>query len=493
MHEEKINAPVPVPPVDQSWSLMRSALDAQMPVVKAPVGKAFYLRPRFIGVLLVGAALTVVLIKVVVRPRYSSGANASAAVSANSSTPDSSAQASSSPPTVAPSTVAPSTAVPLTATTSSATALSGTASNTTSSALPGKNVRIFSKHAHESPGMSSTHRSSVSTASPGSQNSQKSTQEKIITEMGNRRLRGAGSRSNDTASGSNASAAGSNAPASRSKTPARRQTFPVGLAALSPGVGPASIRFRLADSLLRKRAMKPNNLPQTLSAAAHTLTFTAGLTLSGRFNLSQQQAAPYAINGSRNIWADYLPSVHARAYYGDTWDLQVDLTALQPQYTRSTVVDSTGGDSSSIFPFQGYRQYNVYSAKKLFYSELSASIHRRVFKGLWLGAGLTYGHLQGAVGDRQLLMKATNPGVNDTVLTSEIVSIKSNDTAYNRLSRSDWRFLLDAEYQWRRLTLGLRYERAVNSWLPVQADGARGKQNNQSFTLRISYELWKRR
>ena len=332
--------------------------------------------------------------------------------------------------------------------------------------------------------------------------------------MDRRKIRGAASGSNDSvtgsnipasgsnipasgsnipASGSNIPASGSTLPASRSNTPARRQTSPVGLAALSPAGGPASIRFRLADSLLRKRAMNPGNFPQSPSATAHALIFTAGLTLSGRLNLSQLQAAPYTINGSRNIWADYLPSVHARAYYGGNWDLQVDLTALQPQYTRSTVVDSTGGDSSTISPFQGYRQYNVYSAKKLFYSELSATVHHRVFNNLWLGAGFTYGHLQGAVGDRQLLMKATNPGVSDTVLTSEIVSIKSNDTAYNRISRSDWRFLLDAEYRWRRLTLGLRYERAVNSWLPVQPDGARGAQNNQSFTLRVSYELWRRR
>src|SRR5580692_10069119 len=52
--------PVPVPPVDESWSLMRSVLDVRMPVTKV-----FYLRPRFLGALAFTAAVTTIVFKTI--------------------------------------------------------------------------------------------------------------------------------------------------------------------------------------------------------------------------------------------------------------------------------------------------------------------------------------------------------------------------------------------------------------------------------------------
>jgi hypothetical protein len=273
---------------------------------------------------------------------------------------------------------------------------------------------------------------------------------------------------------------------------ARRQTYPIGLASLP--ADKSSRRFAFADSQLRKYVLQQHIV---IIAAPRRGGFTytfAGVTLAAPLNLSQQQASPYTINGRRNLLADYLPTAHLRKHFDRGWDLLIDLAPLQPQYPRSTVIDSTGGDSSSISPFQGYRQYNVYTLKKLFYSDLSVGLYHNIgYSNIWLGGGLTYGRLLGAVGDREMLMKATNPGVNDTTINAEIVSIKSNDTAYKRLSLSDWRYFVEAQYFIYPFTLGLRYERAINSYLPLQADGSRGTHNNQSFTLRLSYELWRRR
>src|SRR5580704_7252632 len=68
MREEKIPSesegsdepPIPVPPANESWSLMRDALDVRMPVTKA-----FYLRPRLLGVVAITAAVTIMVFKTI--------------------------------------------------------------------------------------------------------------------------------------------------------------------------------------------------------------------------------------------------------------------------------------------------------------------------------------------------------------------------------------------------------------------------------------------
>jgi hypothetical protein len=223
-----------------------------------------------------------------------------------------------------------------------------------------------------------------------------------------------------------------------------------------------------------------------------TRYLSAGLSLARNFPMGQQQDFSVTVDGKPGAVADYLPSVHVRFNSGN-WDLQTEVRIITPQYTHPSVVDSTGGDSSRIFPYQGFRQYNVCTVKKLYYSELAVLLDRQFFNGLWVGAGFGFGHLQGAFGTQDILMKATNPGTRDTVYRSEAINLKKNDTAYGRLSGSDWRLLLNVEYRWRRWSAGFRYERSLNPFLPVQANGSGGKDRNETFSVHLGYELWQGR
>lgn len=465
---------IPVPPVDQSWSLMHSALDVRMPVTKA-----FYLRPRLWGGVVLGAAVTLIVFKVIFPHSHRVHTTKDAA-------------AQSRPVMHSPSTVPFRPAATAARNADSSGGTNGSVT-TPQSAAVSQAANLAQSTA------AATRPTKPSTTSPlNMANSPQLTRARPPHPLANNQMIASPnptltrtnlhSPTNPGVAKTNSGAPGAN-PVTTSSP---RQTYPLHLANLTSAATFA--RFRLADSLLRKRGLRPNGpVQKSAPTSPRNLTFSAGITVPEPFDLGQQRAAPYTINGGRNIWADYLPTAHVRAYSGDSWDLQLDLGLFRPQYTRSPVIDSTGGDSSSISPFQGYRQYNIYTVKKLFYSEASLSLHRQLYKGIWLGAGLIYGHLQGAVGDRQILMAATNPAVRDTIYNSEVVSIKTNDTAYNRLSRSDWRILLDAEYRYHRLTIGIRYQQALNSYLPVQADGSKGNQRNASFTFRGSFELWQRR
>ncbi len=475
--------PVPVPPVDESWSLMRSVLDVRMPVTKA-----FYLRPRFWGALAFTAAVTTIVFKTILphshRKANISNIVARSPVAARSSNGTATTPDSTSTTRSATGATAPHPTTPLNPTTAPQPAAT-TQPRTRPSTHPPLIVANSPVLTRARPLRSNAQTSSLPPEGSGARRNRKfpASQDKTVSSTHS------GTRTNPGVAPTNLTGI----PTSPATTSSPRLTYSPRLSSLTPGV--TSTRFHLADSLLRKRSLRPGNPIQKTAASAleHKLRFTAGLTISEQFNFSQQNAAPYTINGTRNILPDYLPSAHLRGYSGDNWDLQIDLSALQPQYTGSRLIDSTGGDSSNLYTFQGYRRYNLYVVKKLFYSDLSVSLHCRLFHGLWLGAGIGYGYLQGAVGDRQVLLAATNPYVPDTMLQSEVVSIKTNDTAYRRLSRSDWRVLFDVEYQWGRATIGLRYGRALNSYLPVQADGSKGTRKNQSLSLRGSFELWRRR
>jgi hypothetical protein len=249
----------------------------------------------------------------------------------------------------------------------------------------------------------------------------------------------------------------------------------------------------VADSLLRVAYAKEKNKTAAAGKMAIAgkkpagLAFEAGLSLSQSIPVGQQKMSSY------NLLTDYIPSPYLRVRLGDRWYLQTAPRVNSAQYTRPQVIDSSGGDTTHLPGYPQYLEYNKITLKKLYYTDIPLTINYRVFKGLWLGAGIQYSRLWQAAGEDRITLRPSNGLGSDTLIGSKTIGLKTTDSVYRRLSGSDWRLLLEANYTWRRFTFGLQYQQGLKTFLPVNGMGAKGTDKNSSFSLHVYYELWNQR
>jgi hypothetical protein len=217
---------------------------------------------------------------------------------------------------------------------------------------------------------------------------------------------------------------------------------------------------------------------------------TAGLSLGQTIAVGEQQSVSFNANAKSNIFSDYIPAPYFRLHIGSRLYVQTAFHFNSPQYVRSQRVDSTARDTTNS-TVTGYSYQTDLVLKKLYYWDVPLSVHYRVFDGLSLGAGIQYSKLTGAIGQNKIILSPTNGG-KDSIFDQHLISLKSDSGkgSYKKLSGSDWRILFEANYQWRRWTLGLRYERGLKAYWPVQLDGTAGKDKNSSLSMHLYYDLW---
>jgi hypothetical protein len=119
------------------------------------------------------------------------------------------------------------------------------------------------------------------------------------------------------------------------------------------------------------------------------------------------------------------------------------------------------------------------------------SIHYSPFKNFYAGAGLQFSRLTNGVGLFEIKQySSVNP--NFVIQTnSKIAGFKSNPV-YEELKTNEFRFLLDANYQWKNLVLGTRYNQALSKFINVQISSTQVTQaRNSSIQLYVRYILWK--
>jgi hypothetical protein len=176
---------------------------------------------------------------------------------------------------------------------------------------------------------------------------------------------------------------------------------------------PAPKFIPAADSLLRAIHSANKTAAATKKKNRQTgLALAAGLSLSQSIPVGQQQLSSY------QLLSDYIPSPYLRLYIGDRWYLQTNPHLLSAQYTPSQLIDSSGGDTSRIPGYPQYLQYNKVTLKKLYYTDIPLTINYRVFKGLYLGAGIQYSRLWQAAGEDRITLHPSNGFGSDTLFSS---------------------------------------------------------------------------
>ena len=175
--------------------------------------------------------------------------------------------------------------------------------------------------------------------------------------------------------------------------------------------------------------------------------------------------------------------------------LQLEAQFNTPQYTKQllakqvlTIDSATANISSntSLIPVQN----SVY-IKKLFYFNVPLSLHYSPINHFYAGAGLEFSQLTNAVGLFEIKQFSPTVPTLVTQSSSKIASFK-NDEVYRELKTNEFRLILDANYQWKNLVLGARYNQSLSKFIDVKISSTEVTQaRNSSVQLYLRYILWK--
>jgi hypothetical protein len=231
---------------------------------------------------------------------------------------------------------------------------------------------------------------------------------------------------------------------------------------------------------------KPNKAT-TRNKHSNGLALAAGLGLNQFFSIGGQQASGYNSNGTSNGVTDYIPVPMARLYFNKKTYIQVEAQFNTPQYTKNLLAKQvTTTDSLGTIPSSSQQSIFI---KKLFYFNLPVSLHYSPMNNLYIGAGVQYARLSNGVGlfQNTKLGQGTTP---DSTIFSKIGSFKT-DPVYKELKTTEWRFLLDANYQLNNWVLGIRYNQALRNFINITISSNQITQSrNSSLQLYLRYTIW---
>jgi len=247
---------------------------------------------------------------------------------------------------------------------------------------------------------------------------------------------------------------------------------------IQPGISAANDKM---NSIVKKK-----NIPGKKTS----MMMTAGLSVKKNFPVGSQQSAPYNVSGGTNTLSDYIPAPYLRYFINDKIYLEAALYFNSPQFTRTQLIDSSS-DSSRLIGWQQDLQINRIELQKLYYTEIPLSLHYRLFENFYIGAGIQFSQLWNGIARQTITMHPTNGLGSDTLYSSETVRLKSNNNAYSKIRKTDWRFSIEASYQWKKFTLGVHYQQGLSPYLSLLPDGSAGKAKNASLGIELQYDLWK--
>ena len=262
--------------------------------------------------------------------------------------------------------------------------------------------------------------------------------------------------------------------------------------------GELDVPVRAADSLLRVAALKHNKSAVAASTGRRSGTRASFWSkLSGGFIFKQylplpgQQYNDYNTDGENYVYSDYVPAVFLRAGINKRSYLQGSFGFHSPQYSKSMFITQESYlNANTLSPYNGYLAHDVITLKKLFYNELDLVYHYRIADRWWLGAGVQYAFLGGGVATSQTTLRPPASTSGDTVVTSEILSIKHQTSLYEWVQdKTEWRGVVDIDYAWDRWSIGMRYQQAVRNFsFSVAGSDAT---MNCSLNIQASYALWR--
>jgi len=228
-----------------------------------------------------------------------------------------------------------------------------------------------------------------------------------------------------------------------------------------------------------------DNTPKKDSSKQSSISFSAGIALHQLLPVDGQKLTPYNSQGRKGSLADYIPSLFFRMYRNDKWFIQSEFRYGAPQnnrelfYQQKSQLD-TSGTRTTITSTK---------LKKTFYHQLPVLFNYFVLPNLSIGGGFVWNRFKSAISEQDVVRRNLLTGL-DTVISQAV--ILSNQRADSNFIKTYFQALVEAQYRWKRFSLGARYSFGLQPYLKFTlTGGTQQKERNRALQVFIKYELWK--
>jgi len=232
------------------------------------------------------------------------------------------------------------------------------------------------------------------------------------------------------------------------------------------------------DSLVVEKKIEPKEKKN------QNFYFAAGLSLQQQLPIGGQSLTPYSAYGRKSSLSNYLPAIYLRFYKENRWSLQVDFRYGAPQATKELSYRSTTTRDS----MRRTTTSATLRLKKTFYHQLPFSFNYSPFPDFSFGAGGMYSRFESAVSENEL--KVRNNQTNTETVTRRIIKIPS--TTDSVFTASQWNYLLQAEYSWKKWGAGFRYTGGLQPFIRYTENGIKKEEKNHSLQVFLRYDFLKR-
>ncbi|MDB5253679.1 MAG: hypothetical protein JWP27_2848 [Flaviaesturariibacter sp.] len=217
------------------------------------------------------------------------------------------------------------------------------------------------------------------------------------------------------------------------------------------------------------------------AAPKKRVLFSAGVGLQQQIRNGGQRAYSKSYNGTSPM-GDHIPSVYLRAQY-KRWFLQGEFRFGAPQlvdhfsYSRQTRYDTA---SSEV-------KVTSLQLKKLYYHQVPLSINYTILPNWSVGAGGIFSRFYRAVAEQEV--ESRNVFSNaQTTATSRLLVPGFRDSF---LYKTQVQWLVQTDYRFGRLSLGLRYKRDVQPYIRyTKPDGAVVSRRGEALEAVLRFRLW---
>ena len=212
--------------------------------------------------------------------------------------------------------------------------------------------------------------------------------------------------------------------------------------------------------------------------------YSAGVGIQQQVPFSGQTAVPYNYYGRKGSLSDYIPSLFLKMEKDKQWFIMGEFRFGAPQtlkelsYNRKTLYDTATN------------QYVVttMNLNKTYYHQLPLSFNYYVKPGLSVGVGGMYSRFYGAVTERET--KKVNLQTRSETVFRQIDRVHHFTDSF--LYKTQVHFLLQAGYEWKRFSLGLRFTKDIQPYIRyTKPNGQVNEEKNQTIQVILRYGLWK--
>ena len=242
----------------------------------------------------------------------------------------------------------------------------------------------------------------------------------------------------------------------------------------------------LKDTAKKENPEQPQDsiIKKKTNRAQKKFFLAAGIGEQQQIPVAGQTAVPYSSYGRKGSLSDYVPSVFIQLHKEKKWFVQAEFRYGAAQslkefsYNRQTKYD-TGTKNISVTTMR---------LKKTYYHQLPFTFNYYFKQNLSVGIGGMYSRFYRAITEKET--QTLNVQTQTTSSLKEIIPIRNFTDSF--LYKTQLHVLLQADYQWRKFSFGLRYTKDVQPYIKyTKPDGIVDEEKNQSLQLIVRYRIWK--